>query len=181
MSDNTTHQPIIVVDTDAVIDLSPWEQLAKDRDWDSFFSHIPDAKPRDNGLADLLELALADDCWVAYSSRWDVKHRDAVQDWLRDNGFPRSALYLRKTANHSPVSVAHRHVQAVANAAKGKRPVFMIHNHNDIAAALRRCGVAALGVSQVPRSVKEFRAILRHARPVAVATRPEVTDREPSK
>lgn len=159
--------PIIVVDTDALADLSPWEPLAKSREWDEFFSHIPDAAPRDNMLLDLLELAKDDGCWVTYHSRWDSKHRQSVWEWLRANSFPTGTIYLRPHANVSPVNLAHEHVQRIAKKALGNRPVLVIHNDPNIAAALRKKGVAALGVDQTPQTVKGFRELLTHARLVA--------------
>lgn len=158
--------PILLVDTDALADMSPWEGLAEGRAWEEFFSHIPDAKPRDNALLDLIELAKSDGCWVAYTSRWSSEHRQVIHTWLRDNGFPKASLYTRDHMRLNPVSLAHIHAKLVSAKAKGARPVFVIHNDVNIAAALRKRGVAALGVDQVPTEVKAFRAVLGHARSV---------------
>lgn len=169
------HMPIVVVDTDAICDLTPWEPLAKAREWDQFFSHIPDAAPRDNMLLDLLELAKSDGCWVTYTSRWDSKHRQPVWEWLRANGFPTGTIYLRPYANVSPVNLAHEHVQRIAKKALGNRPVIVIHNDPNIAAALCAKGIAAIDAARVPQTVKGFRDLLTHARLVA-NTKPEKPD-----
>lgn len=165
--------PILLVDTDALADMSPWEELALAREWVEFFSHIPEAKPRDNDLLDMLELAKSDGCWVSYTSRWGTEHRPAVRDWLQVNGFPRGMLYTRDHIKMHPTAVAHVHARLITAKTRGHRPVFVIHNDPKVAAELRERGVTALSADQVPTTVKEFRAILQHARFVPFKPKPK--------
>ncbi|WP_459952880.1 hypothetical protein, partial [Mycobacterium avium] len=54
----------------------------------------------------------------------------------------------------------------IAKKAHHRRPVFVIHNDVEIAAKLRKRGIAALGAAQMPTTVGKFRDILQHARKV---------------
>ncbi|GAB4700694.1 hypothetical protein MOKP118_41850 [Mycobacterium avium subsp. hominissuis] len=169
--------PILLVDTDALSDMSPWESLAEAREWSEFFSHIPDAKPRDNALSDLLDLAKNDGCWVAYTSRWGTENRQALWEWLRAHDLPTGSVYMRTTPKMDPTGLAHLHVRVIAKKAHHRRPVFVIHNDVEIAAKLRKRGIAALGAAQMPTTVGKFRDILQHARKVP-NTKPTDTRKE---
>lgn len=166
--------PVVLVDIDALIDMDAWHTLAVERRWSEFFSHISEAPARDNSVPDMLDLAKGDGCWIAYTCRWDSRYRDAVFAWMGDHDLPRGTTYMRMSRGFDPVGLALRHAQLVTEKTAGRRPVFVIHNDADIAAALRKRGVAALGVNQIPMTVREFRAILNHARPVSRLKRKEV-------
>lgn len=148
-------QPIIVVDVDAVAAMpSPPQRLTK----------VP---PRDNGLADLLELAKSEGCWVAYMSAWSAKHRPALYKWLDTHNFPRGTTYLRWDADTPVADMAAEHTRLISEKAKGARPVIVIHQDADIAADLRQRGITAIDAARVPQTVKGFRDLLTHARLVA--------------
>lgn len=157
---------IILVDTDTLIDMTPWDHLAKARDWEGFFSHLPEAGVRDAALIDRLTDAASEGAWIAYTSRWWTEHRDEVRAWLAEHGAPRGALYLRPSPRIDPARLAYNHARFIATRGKGVRPVFVIHADTAVAAALRKKGVAALGAAQMPTTVGKFRDILQHARKV---------------
>lgn len=165
--------PIVLVDVDALVDLSPWEHLAQERQWEDFFSHIPQAQARDNDIPALLELAKTDGCWIGYTCRWRPDYRDDVYTWMDAHDLPRGALYMRSTEKMDASGLVIRHARFIAKKTENRRPVFIIHNDNDVAATLRKKGLAALGASQIPQTVKEFRAILQHARMVPTTPKPK--------
>lgn len=160
------HAPIILVDTDALIDMTPWDHLAKARDWEGFFSHLPEAGVHNAALIDRLTDAARDGCWITYTSRWWTEHRDEVRAWLAAHETPRGALYLRPSPRIDPARLAYNHTRFIAQRGGGVRPVFVIHADTAVAAALRKRGIAALGVDQVPMDAERFRAMLTHARKV---------------
>lgn len=167
------NRPIIMVDTDVLIDMTPWDHVAKAKDWEEFFSHIPEAKLRNGELLPLLELAKSSGAWLSYSSRVWNGHRGAVRGWMETNKAPRGSLYMRTVVHMPPATVAFNHARLIATRGLGERPVFMIHNDEEIAAKLRRRGIAALGVGQIPTTEAGFMAILKHARKIA-NTKPKV-------
>lgn len=161
--------PIVLVDLDAVADLSEWESLAKKGTWHDFFAHIPDAVVRDNMALDVLELAKADGCYVAYTCRWDIKYRREVMDWLIDNGFPSADLYMRVHADTPPAGVFFIHARAAAKKAKNRRPVIVITGDAKLAEQVSARGVSAVGIDTVPETVKGIRHALAAASKVPVA------------
>lgn len=148
-------QPIIVVDADAIAAMpSPPCRLTK----------VP---PRDNGLADLLELAKSEGCWVAYTSTWHAKHRQALYKWLDTHNFPRGTTYLRWNADTPVTDMTAEHTRLISEKALGNRPVIVIHQDADVAAELRAKGIAAIHAARVPQTVKGFRDLLTRASLVA--------------
>lgn len=156
--------PIVLVDMDAISDMSPWADLAESRQWDEFFSHIPDAKPHDNAVLDLVELAQADGCRVMYTCRWDSAYRPQTWEWLERSGFPPGVLYMRPSNRPSPDWLQVIHARAASERAKFRRPVLIISGDADLAADVRRAGVTAVGVFELPETVGGFRELLAHAR-----------------
>lgn len=161
------NQPILVVDTDAISDLDTWHALAEAREWDEFFSHIPDALPRENNVLDALYFAQSEGCWLAYASRWDEKHRAAVRAWLTDNDFPHGALHMRRERNMSPDYLLARQAQNVARKAAFYRPVILVAGNAELAEQItEKRGVVAVSVEDVPDTVSGLRYMLKAARKI---------------
>lgn len=158
-----TAKPILLISTDALADLSPWEDLAKSRQWSEFFSHIGDAAPRDNGVADLIELVSAErPAFVMYTSRWDAAHRPETLAWLEANGLPRRSMWLRTRRELAPEIVTERHA-TLAISKLGARPVLVIEQDPALAETLRARGLAVVTPDQLPASVKGLRTLLATA------------------
>lgn len=152
MTAQQQQQPIIVVDADAIAAMpSPPCRLTK-------------VSPRDNGLADLLELAKSEGCWVAYTSTWHAKHRQALYKWLDTHNFPRGTTYLRWDADTPIADLTAEHARLISRKARDARPVLVIHNDPTVAAALRKKGIAAIDAASVPQTVRGFRELLTRAR-----------------
>ena len=156
-------QPIVVVDTDAVIDMTPWGPLAKSRDWDEFFSHISEASPCAGDLVDLLELAKSDGCWVTYSSRWDHRFREDIRTWLVTHDAPRGSIYMRTNRWTDPATLVRHHVSVIARKAKWSRPVFVIHANDAVVSEVRMAGISVATPQTLPSTVSGFRDVLARA------------------
>lgn len=158
-----TAKPILLVSLDALADLSPWEPLAKARQWSEFFSHIGDAAPRDNGVSDLIELTTAErSAFICYTSRWDIAYRPQTLAWLEANDLPRASMWLRKSATHMAESVVVDHAR-LAVKKMGVRPVLVIEQDPELAARLGARGLATITPDELPASVKGLRRLLNSA------------------
>jgi hypothetical protein len=162
----TRTAPILLVDLDAVIDMSPWQALAAGKRWIEFFGHLPSARPRHPELLDAIELAKADGCIVNYVSRWPEITSYLVQEWLQANDFPHFHALHRRGFSGPADLLAHQ--AAVASTRfKGRRPVLAIHADPEVAAEARRDhGLAAIGVAQLPDTTDGLRRLFALARPV---------------
>lgn len=158
--------PLVLIDTDAIVDLSPWEELAKDGKWIAFFSNIPDAAPRTNGVRDLIDFAKSERAFVAYTSRWYLDYRPETWAWLEANAFPHFDLYLRTHPRQSPAEVRLRHAVAASAKVSHKRPVLVIDADPEVCAELRAKGIAAVPADKVPDTVAGLRSLLAYARPL---------------
>jgi hypothetical protein len=173
MTDHQAPKPILLADLDAVIDMGPWQHLATARRWFDYFSHIPEARPRGNELLDALELATAEGCAVAYTSRWPGVTTYLVREWLSANGFPEHPI-LDRRGFEAPADLLARHARVSAGRFRFRRPVLVIHNDADVAAEARRVhGLAAIGVAQLPPTVDGLRRLFTLARPAAPKTKKE--------
>lgn len=157
------HGPLLLVDTDTFIDLDPWEPLAKDKQWDEFFTHIPEAKMRDNGILDLVEFAHSEGAKIVYTSRWGAQYRSVVWAWLDEHKMPFADLYLRKNNVHHAITVRTTHAALASSKAKNRRPVLCVEHFDTLAAHLRDRKVRVVLDSELPESVKGMRELLRTA------------------
>lgn len=155
--------PTLLIDTDALISLDPWEAEVAAKRWLHFYLHIPDAAPRHPQLLDAAELAVADGLRIAYTSRWPEMTSYLVKPWLEQHGYPGGYINWRRSGWASPAELA-----AVHAAAAGRRgPVLVVHNDVEAAAELRsRFGIAALAPEQLPATVEGLRRVFALARPV---------------
>ena len=166
----TPKPPTHLVDTDALIDLDRWQEEAAAKRWLHFFLHIAEAQPRHPELLDAIELAKADGVRVEYSSRWIPAAQYLLRDWLAEQGYPGARMWMRRNPDLDAADLAAQHGGFVST---GKRPVLIVHNDTDVAAALRKRHIAALAPAQLPHTVEGLRKMFALARPVAQAARPE--------
>jgi hypothetical protein len=163
----TRTAPILLIDLDAIIDMTPWQSLASGKRWIEFFSRIPVARPRHPELLDAIELAKADGCIVNYVSRWPEITCYLVQEWLEASGFPHFHV-LHRRGFAAPAELLARQAAAASARFKGRRPVLAVHADPVVAAAARRDhGLAAIGVEQLPATTEGLRRLFALARPVA--------------
>lgn len=161
----TAPKPAITVlcDTDALINLDAWEELVREKRWLHFYMHIAEAPQRNPQLLDALELAQADACRIAYSSRWPELTSYLVRPWLEANGYPAGFVNWRRAAWASPAELGAMHAAAAAR----RGSVLMIHNDDAVAAEMRqRFGLAALTPAQLPSTTDGLRRVFSLARPV---------------
>lgn len=165
----------LLIDTDALINLVPWEELVREKRWLHYFLHIADAAPRHPQLLDAVELAVADGLRVAYTSRWPEITSYLVKPWLQEHGYPAGYVNWRRSGWASPAELAAMHA-----ATAGRRgPVLLVHNDSAVAAELRsRFGIAALAPEQLPATVEGLRRVFELARPVSKF---ELPKRQPAK
>lgn len=163
---NTQRAPLLLIDTDAIVDLTPWQELARTRAWRKFFSNIPDAKPRDNNLRDFIDFAKAEGAFIAYTSRWDAAYRRETWAWLTDNEFPHFDLHMRTHPCQPPAEVRLRHTVAASAKLRHKYPVLIIDNDPQVCTELRAKRVAAVPADRVPETVTALRSLLAYARPL---------------
>lgn len=161
--------PTLLVDTDCILDLSPWDEDAKARRWFALFSHIPDAEPRDNSLIDVLDLAQAEGIRIGYSSRWPMLTLTLIRDWIEAHGYPEGYVQTRRSPHASPAHLAAIHA---GEATRGRSGVVVVHNDTATAAELRQRGIAALAPAQLPRTVAGLRRVFELAKPAPRLTRP---------
>jgi hypothetical protein len=159
--------PIVLIDTDALIDLTPFQDEAEGKRWLAFYSHIPEAKPRNPGLIDVIELAKAVGCIALYTSRWPDITGYLLREWLSDNGFPAFRTFFRRGRVDTPADLAAAHAGLAVARFGGKRPVLVVHNDPAVAAELRSRGIAALTPEQLPKTAEGLRKVFSLARPVA--------------
>lgn len=163
---NTQRAPLVLIDTDSIADLTPWQELARTRNWREFFSTIPDAKPRDNGVRDLIDFAKSEGAFIAYTARWDAAYRRETWAWLTDYKFPHFDLYMRTHPCQAPAEVRLRHAVAASAKLRHKYPVLVIDNDPQVCAELRAKSVAAVPANRVPETVTALRSLLAYARPL---------------
>lgn len=165
----------LLIDTDALIDLTPHEELVREKRWLHYYLHIADAAPRHPQLLDAVELAVADGLRVAYTSRWPEMTSYLVKPWLDTHSYPSGYVNWRRNGWASPAELAALHA-----AAAGRRgPVLLVHNDSAVAAELRsRFGIAALGVEQMPATTEGLRRVFALARP---APKFELPKRQPQR
>jgi hypothetical protein len=156
--------PIVLIDTDALIDLSPWQAEAEAKRWLEFYTHIPDAEPHDNGLIDVIELAKAEGCIVGYSSRWPDMTGYLLREWLEANGFPMFRTFYRNRHTDSPADLAAIHAAVAAGRFGAKRPVLIVHADDAVAAELHSRGIAALTPEQLPNTAEGLKKVFALAR-----------------
>ena len=156
--------PTLLVDTDALINLDPWEGEAQQKRLLHFFLHIAEAQPRNPQLLSVAELAQAEGIKIAYSSRWPELCSYLVRPWLQHNGFPEAFINWRRSGWTSPAELG-----AIHAAAAGRRgSVLMLHNDECVAGELRqRFGIAALTPAQLPATADGLRKVFSLARVVA--------------
>lgn len=164
MTTDTKRAPLVLIDTDSIVDLTPWEELAKDGKWIAFFSNIPDAKPRANNIRDFIDFAKGEGSFVAYTSRWYLDYRPETWAWLAANDFGKFDLYMRTHPRQSPAEVRLRHAVAASAKVWHKRPVLVIDNDPQVCTELRAKGVAAVPADKVPNTVAGLRSLLAYAR-----------------
>ena len=165
----------LLIDTDAPINLTPYEELASARRWLHYFLMIPDAQPRNPRLLDVVELAVADGLRVAYTSRWPEMTSYLVKPWLEEHGYPAGFINWRRSGWAGPAELAAVHAAAAAR----RGPVLLVHNDVEVAAELRsRFGIATLAPEQLPGTVEGLRRIFALARP---APRFELPKRQPKR
>jgi hypothetical protein len=158
--------PIVLIDVDALIDLSLWRAAAEAKRWLEFYTHIPAAKPRNPGLIDVIALAKAEGCIVGYSSRWPEIVGYLWREWLEANDFP-PFLTLYRRGYDSPAALSAVHAQLATGKFGAKRPVLVIHNDPAVAAELRNGrGIAALTPEQLPKTVEGLKKVFSLARNV---------------
>lgn len=155
--------PTVLIDTDTLIDLDPWQAEAREKRWLHFFLHIAEAAPRNPALLDVIELAKADGARVEYSSRWLSAAIYLVREWLTAHGYPAARVWTRYNPAMDPVALAALHAGLVSG---GKRPVLIVHNDDGVSAALRQLYIAALTPAQLPGTVEGLRRAFALARPV---------------
>lgn len=152
----------LLVDTDAVLNLDPWSQLAAERRWLHFYLHITDAQPRSAALLDVIQLAESDGLRVRYSSRWPEMTAYLLKGWLDEHGYPAGYVHFRHSSSQDPVTLAALHARAAARGGE----LVMVHHDADIAAELRaKHSLAALGDQQLPATVEGLRRVFSLARP----------------
>ncbi|MBP2452507.1 HAD family hydrolase [Mycolicibacterium lutetiense] len=166
MTDTPQRPPIVLIDTDTLADMDPWQELAKGKRWTEFFSHIPDAKPRDNGVRDLIDFAKSEGAFVVYTSRWDAAYRRDAWAWLEGVGFPHFDLYMRTNPYLSPAEVRLRHAVRASAKVRHTRPVVVIDADPAVCVELRAKGIAAVCADKVPDTVAGLRSLLAYARPL---------------
>ena len=159
----------LLIDTDAVLSLDTWEELAQQRRWFELFSHIPEAEPRHDGLLDALELAAGDGVRVGYASRWPGVTLALIRDRLAELGYPEGYIQTRRSAHISPVDLAAIHA---GEASRGRTPVLVVHHEDATAAALRQRGIAALTPAQLPGTVDGLRRVFALAKPAPRLLKP---------
>ena len=154
----------VLVDTDALINLDEWEPEVAAKRLLHFYMHIAEAPERNPQLLDALDLAVADNCRIAYSSRWPELTSYLVKPWLEERGYPEAYVNWRRTAWASPAELGALHAAAAAR----RGPVVIIHNDEAVAAEMRsRFGIAALSPTQLPTTTDGLRRVFALARPVA--------------
>lgn len=159
--------PIILIDTDAVLDLSPWQAAAEGKRWLEFYIHIPEAKPRNPDLIDVIELAKAEGCIALYTSRWPDITGYLLREWLSANDFPLFNTYYRRGHTDTPAELVAVHAGLAVAKFGAKRPVLVIHNDPTVAAELRGRGIAALTPEQLPKTAEGLKKVFALARTVA--------------
>jgi hypothetical protein len=161
-----TKQPVILIDTDCLVNLDPWHAAAEAKRWLEFYTHVPEAEPRNPGLADVIELAKAEGCIVGYSSRWPDITGYLLREWLSDNGFPAFRTFFRRGRVDTPADLAAAHAGLAVARFGEKRPVLLVHNDSAVAAELRQQGIAALTPEQLPKTVEGLKKVFSLARNV---------------
>ena len=171
--------PTLLVDTDALIDLGEHQELAEQRRWLHYFIRIAEAPQRNPQLLDVLELGVADNLKIAYSSRWPEMTSYLVKPWLEERGYPAGFINWRRSAWASPAELAAMH----AAAASRRGPVLLVHNDVEVAAELRsRFGISALTPAQLPATVDGLRRVFSLAREVPKFELPKKqTKKQPKK
>jgi hypothetical protein len=163
MSNTHPATTTVLVDTDALIDLDAWEELVREKRWLHFYLRIAEAPQRNSQLLDALELAQADGCRIAYSSRWPELTSYLVKPWLEANGYPGGFINWRRAAWASAAELGALHAAAAAR----RGAVLMIHNDEAVAAEMRqRFGIAALTPVQLPATTDGLRRVFSLAREV---------------
>jgi hypothetical protein len=162
-----TKPPIVLIDTDALVNLDPWHAAAEAKRWLEFYTRIPEAEPRNPGLADVIELAKAEGCIAGYSSRWPEITGYLLREWLSENGCPPFRTFFRRGRVDTPADLAAAHAGLAVARFGEKRPVLVVHNDPAVAAELRSRGIAALTPEQLPKTAVGLRKVFSLARPVA--------------
>lgn len=157
---------LLIIDIDALSDMTPWQHLAQSRDWGEFFSHIPDAPLRGTPTVALARWAADHGVKVVISSRWDERHRAASTEWLTKNGLPSRPLYMRRSAGIDPVTLAHRHAVTAAKRTP-TAPVMCVHADETVATALRVRGVRALPADRITNDPAMWAHLMTYARPLS--------------
>jgi hypothetical protein len=165
----TQKPPTLLVDTDALINLAPWDEDAKARRWFALFSHIPEAGPRNPALLDVLELAAGDGIRIGYSSRWPVLTLSLIREWIEDHGYPNGFVQTRRSPHASPADVAAIHA---GEATRGRSGVVVVHNDLAVATELRGRAIAALTPAQLPQTVEGLRRVFASAKPAPRLMKP---------
>ncbi|MDM2175307.1 Uncharacterised protein [Mycobacteroides abscessus subsp. abscessus] len=157
----------LIIDMDALADLSQWENLAHAKQWDEFFAHIPDAPLRYTATAALARWASAHGARVVISSRWDERHRAAATAWLSAHNVPSNSLYMRRSANPDAPSLAHRHAITASKRRPGT-PVLVVHNSGTVATALRSRDVRALPADRITDDPAMWARLITYAKPLTM-------------
>ena len=126
-------------------------------------------------MLDAIELAKSDGVRVEYSSRWIPASQYLLRDWLADNGYPGARMWMRRNPNLSPADLGAQHAAFVSTS---KRPVLIVHNDDEVAAALRQRRIAALTPAQLPATVEGLRRAFTLARPVPLAAKRDSKKKE---
>lgn len=155
----------LIIDIDALADLSQWEPLALTKQWDEFFAHIPEATVRDTATAALARWASEHGVRVVISCRWDERHRAAATAWLSAHNVPITALYMRRSANPDAASLAHRHAITASKRRPGTH-VLVVHNSGEVATALRSRDVRALPADRITDDLAMWERLLTYAKPL---------------
>jgi hypothetical protein len=167
--------PTLLVDTDCVLSLDPWEADAKARRWFELFSHIPDAEPRNGGLLDVLELAQEDGIRIGYTSRWPMLTLQLIRDWIEEHGYPEGYVQTRRSPRISPADLAAIHA---GEATRGRSGVLVVHADEAVTAELRSRSIAALTPAQLPQTVEGLRRVFDLAKPAPRLLKPRPKQRE---
>lgn len=167
--------PTLLVDTDALIDLDPWQEEAQAKRWLHFFLRVTEAQPRHPALLDAIELAKTDGVRVEYSSRWIPASQYLLRDWLAEHGYPAARMWMRRNPNLSAADLAAQHAAFVST---GKRPVLIVHNDDEVTAALRQRHIVALTPAQLPQTVEGLRRVFALARPVPLTAKADRKKKE---
>ena len=157
----------LIIDMDALADLSPWEPMALTKQWDEFFAHIPDAPLRCHATVALARWASDHGHRVVISSRWDERHRAAASAWLFAHNVPSNALYMRRSANPDAPSLAHRHAITASKRRPGT-PVLVVHNDATVATVLRSREVRALPADRITDDPAMWARLLTYAKPLTL-------------